>query len=138
MNPCPADLQRLRSLLREGTCCSVAMVRMALERRGEQNDQLLQAMSGLCGGVQGGLACGALTGAACMLNLLDPERANTVMVPELVEWFTETMDREHGGSNCRDIVHGDPLLKRSLCPGLVEAVYLKAKEILIAYGHDFD
>lgn len=138
MNPRPDDLERLRALLRGGTCCSVALVQMGLEHRGEENPQLLQAVSGLCGGVQGGLACGALTGAACMLNVVDPERANTVLVPELVEWFTETMTREHGGPDCSDIVHGDPLLKRSLCPGLVEAVYLKAREILAAYGHDFD
>ena len=138
MNPLPDDLERLRTLLREGTCCSVALVQMGLERRGERNDQLLQAVSGLCGGVQGGLACGALTGAACMLNVLAPGRANEALVPELVEWFTETMGREFGGSDCADIVHGDPLQKRTRCPGLVEEVYRQAWRILSDHGYDID
>mgnify|MGYP001070292605 CR=1 FL=1 len=138
MSTLPRDLERLRTLLRGGTCCSVALVQMGLEHRGEENPLLLQAVSGLCGGVQGGLACGALTGAACMLNVLDPERANAVMVPELTEWFTDTMGRAFGGPNCDDIVHGDPLQKRTRCPGLVEETYLKAREILQAHGYDFD
>ena len=132
------DLERLRTLLREGKCCSVALVQMALEIRGENNDQLLQAMSALCGGVQGGLVCGALTGAACMMNVLDPQHANAAMVPELVEWFTETMGTEFGGTDCQDIVGGDPLNKKVRCPGLVEATYLQAKEIMTAYGYEFD
>jgi hypothetical protein len=132
------DLERLRSLLREGKCCSVALVQLGLEIRGEKNEQLLQAMSALCSGIQGGLACGALTGAACMMNVLAPEHANAAMVPELVAWFTGAMDREHGGSDCADIVHGDPMQKRMLCPGLVEATYLQAKEIMTAYGFEFD
>lgn len=138
MNETPPDLERLRTLLQQGVCCSVAMVQLALERRGEANPQLLQAVSGLCGGVQGGLMCGALTGAACMMNVLDPFRANAFMVPELTEWFAETMDREYGGTSCSDIVHGDPLLKRSRCPALVEEVYLQAKEIMTAAGYAFD
>jgi hypothetical protein len=132
------DLERLRTLLREGKCCSVALVQMALEIRGESNDQLLHAMSALCGGIKGGLACGALTGAACMINVLDPEHANEAMVPELTEWFTETIGSEYGGTDCMDIVHDDPLQKRAICPGLVEATYLQAREIMTAYGHDFD
>lgn len=134
----PNDLERLRTLLREGTCCSVALVQMGLELRDERNDQLLQAVSGLCGGIQGGRICGALTGAACMMNVLAPGRANEAMVPELTEWFTETMGHAHGGPDCDDIVHGDPLLKRSRCPGLVEEVYLQAKDIMVANGYAFD
>lgn len=134
----PNDLERLRTLLREGRCCAVALVQVGLELRGERNDQLLHAVSGLCGGVQGGLVCGALTGAACMLNVLDPQRANESMVPELTEWFTEAMGAQHGGTNCLDIVGGDPLRKRTLCPGLVEATYLQARKILEEHGYEFD
>ena len=132
------DLERLRTLLREGKCCAVALVQMALELRGETNEQLLQAMGALCGGLQSGRACGALTGAACMMAVLDPGRANLAAVPELVEWFTETVGREHGGTDCSDIVHGDPLLKRTRCPGLVEEVYLQARAIMAAHGYAFD
>ena len=132
------DVERLRALLSGGACCAVALVRMGLEARGERNDRLLQAVSGLCGGVQGGLACGALTGAACMMNVLEPERANAHMVPELAAWFSETMGADYGGVNCRDITGGDPLDKKMRCPALVEATYVQAKEIMKAYGCEFD
>jgi hypothetical protein len=67
------DVQRLSQLLRQGGCCAVALVQMGLEWRCESDPLLLQAAAGLCGGVQGGLLCGALTGAACMLNLVAPD-----------------------------------------------------------------
>lgn len=132
------DLERLRTLLRGGTCCSAALVQMALEARGERNEQLLQAATALCGGIQSGLVCGALTGAACMLNVLAPEIANTHLVPELAAWFEETVGADYGGVNCRDIAGGDPLARQARCPALVEATYLKAKEILIASGYELD
>ena len=138
MNAMPNDLERLRTLLREGKCCAVALVQMGLETRGEQNDQLLQAMGALCGGIQGGLACGALTGAACMMNVLAPDSASSGRVQELTEWFTAAMGAEHGGTDCEDIVHGDPLIKRVRCPSLVEATYLQAKEIMKNHGYEFD
>ena len=132
------DLERLRTLLRGGTCCSAALVQMGLEARGERNDQLLQAASALCGGVQSGLVCGALTGAACMLNLLAPEAANAHLVPELAEWFAETVGADFGGVNCRDITGGDPLARQTRCPALVEATYVRAKEIHKACGYELD
>lgn len=134
----PDDLERLRALLRGGTCCSAALVQMGLEARGERNDQLLQAASGLCGGVQSGLVCGALTGAACMLNLLAPEAANARLVPELAAWFAETVGADYGSVNCRDITGGDPLARQMRCPALVEATYARAKELLKTYGYEFD
>ena len=73
-----------------------------------------------------------------MMNVLAPGRANEQMVPELTEWFTEAMGREYGGPDCTDIVHGDPLQKRSLCPGLVEAVYLQARHIMAEHGYEFE
>jgi hypothetical protein len=133
----PNDLERLRTLLREGRCCSVALVQTGLELRGETNDQLLQAMGALCGGIQGGLACGALTGAACMMNVLDPGSSSNGAVQELAEWFAATQGARYGGADCDDIVQGDPLNKRMRCPGLVEETYLQAREILKAYGYEF-
>lgn len=133
----PKDLERLRTLLCEGKCCAVALVQVGLELRGERNEQLLQAVSGLCGGVQGGLTCGALTGAACMMNVLDPQNANAVMVPELTAWFTVTVGEDYGGTDCQDIVGGDLLRKRTLCPGLVETTYLRARKILEEHGYEF-
>jgi len=132
------DLERLRTLLREGSCCSVALVQLGLELRGERNDQLLQAMGALCGGIQGGLACGALTGAACMMNVLAPDSARDGLVRELTEWFAATMHERHGGADCSAIVDGNPVLKAMRCPGLVEETYLQARSLLEANGYEFD
>ncbi len=133
-----SDLERLRTLLHEGKCCAVALVQVGLEHRGEQNEQLLQAVSGLCGGVQDGLLCGALSGAACLMNVLAPKNANAEMVPELVEWFTATVGADYGGTDCQDIAGGDPRNKAMRCPALVETTYQKAKEIMKANGYEFD
>jgi hypothetical protein len=130
------DVERLKQLLREGRCCAVALVQLALEDRGEANPALLQAVSGLCGGVQSGMVCGALTGAACMLNLAAPDRANEQMVPELAEWFQATMGERFGGCDCADITAGEPLNKAARCPAVIEATYLQAQEILERYRPD--
>ena len=134
----PDDIRRLRQMLKEGHCCAAALVRMALERQGEENPRLLQAMRGLCGGVQDGLLCGALTGAACMLSLADPERAGAEMVPELAGWFQAEMGAAYGGSDCAAITGGDPAVKAARCPALVEATYVQAKKILNSHGHGWE
>lgn len=128
------DTKRLRQLCNEGRCCAVALVQLGLELRHEENERLLQAASALCGGVQSKLLCGALTGAACMMNVLDPVRANAFAVPELVRWFAATFGEEYGGLNCSDILEGDASNKTDRCPALIEATYLKAKEILKKHG----
>lgn len=132
------DTKRLRRLLNEGRCCAVALVKLGLELRHEENEQLLQAASALCGGVRSKLLCGALTGAACMINVLDPNRANAYAVPELVQWFIKTYGEEYGGVNCSDILEGDAGNKTDRCPALIEATYLKAKEILRKHGCALD
>ncbi len=128
------DVKRLRQLLDEGRCCAVALVQLSLELRNEENERLLQATSALCGGVQSKLLCGALTGAACMMNVLDPKNANAFMVPELVQWFAKTFGEEYGGMDCADILEGDAGNKKERCLALIEATYLKAKEIMEKHG----
>ncbi len=134
----PRDVLRLRQILAEGRCCSVALVQLGLERLGQRNDQLLQAVSALCLGVRGGKLCGALTGAACMLNLFDPANANSHLVPELTEWFEATMKADYGGADCQTILAGDPANKVARCPGIVIATWLEAKQLLKQSGHDLD
>lgn len=129
------DVQRLHQHLRAGQCCAEALVRMGLEWTGGENPQLLQAVRGLCGGVQDGMLCGALTGAACMLSLADPRLAGEVLVPELSQWFRAAMEAQYGGSDCADILGDDPGARAGRCPAVVEATYLQAKAILRNYGH---
>lgn len=132
------DVKRLNELLRAGKCCAVALVQLGLESRGQTNEQLLHAMSGLCGGVQSGILCGALTGAACLMNVLDPDHANHLMVPELVTWFLSMTREEYGGATCADILNGDIRNKPLRCPALVVATYVEAKDIMVQFGHEFE
>jgi hypothetical protein len=127
------DIAVLRDRLRQGQCCAVALVATALDRTGTRNESLLQAVSGLCSGVHAGLMCGALTGAACMLNVLDPN-ANVRMVPELAEWFLATIGGEYGGIACDDILSDAAPDDRSRCPAVVEATYGQAMALLERYG----
>ena len=110
------------------------MVQLALEATGSENPQLLQAVSGLCGGVKGGLVCGALTGAACMLNVMAPGRANDQMVPELTAWFVEAMGEAYGGADCATILDSEPLNRATRCPALMEATFLRAQALLEEHG----
>lgn len=132
------DVKRLYQILLEGKCCASAIVQLGLELKGEKNEQLVQAVSGLCFGIHGGSVCGALTGAACLLNIFDPGKANREMVPELVEWFKDAYGEKYGGINCSDIVGDAPVNRTVRCPSLIETAYLQAKTILESYGHDLD
>lgn len=127
-----ADIERLHELRAQGYCCAQVMICLGLEAQGKEDPDFVQAVAGLCGGVQAGLTCGALTGAACMLCMFDAKNGRTYMVPELVEWFQET----YGCTACNDILRNDRTNIPMLCPGLMEATYQKAKEILEEYGFE--
>ena len=62
----------------QGYCCSQIMVQMGLDAKQEENPELLDAVSGLCGGLHSGLFCGILTGAACLLSLFDRKKPHRI------------------------------------------------------------
>lgn len=110
---------------------------MGLALRGEKNDQLAEAASGLCNGMYSGLVCGCLTGASIMLTLFGG-RQSPPMVRELVEWFEFTFREKYGGIDCMDITGEDPYNRATRCPVLIEATYAQAKSILTEYGYDVE
>ncbi|MDR1136855.1 MAG: C-GCAxxG-C-C family protein [Synergistaceae bacterium] len=129
------DLALLRELEIEGLCCASILVRLGLFLRGEENEQFVSSVSGLCGGAHSGLLCGALTGAACMVSMFgDSPSDSAVMARELSEWFEAEYGEKYGGIDCRDITGEDPQLKCERCPRLIESVYFQAKTILEEYG----
>lgn len=130
------DILLLNQMLHQGKCCSQALVAMGLKLKGEENPQLERTAAALCLGVRCGLTCGALTGAAMMLQLFDPETAATEMIPELAEWFKETYGEAYGGVNCDDILERNLANKAMRCPAVVESTYVKAREILEDFGFD--
>lgn len=128
------DIKVLNQRIKDGSCCASALVEMGLFWNDEENPQMVKAVSGLCGGVRSRMLCGALTGAACMLNIVDPDRANSEMVPELTAWFREKYGTEFGGTDCGQIIgaNGEHCYR---CPRIIEESYVKAKEILVDFGH---
>ncbi len=127
------DLKRFHQLKNEGKCCASILVQLGLDLKEEENDQLVQAVSGLCLGMKSGLVCGALTGGACMLTLFDEN--SDEMVQELAEWFRAVYGEKYGGIDCTDITLDDPHRRQMECPDLIQATYLQAKRILSDYGY---
>jgi len=128
------EMERLRELQASGHCCAQVMVAMGLYLRGETNEQLVQAVGGLCGGMGKGLCCGALTGAACALSLFDAALAKEAMLPALVEWFEDEHATVYGSVNCDDILERDRANRFTRCPQLIENTYFAMKDILLSFG----
>ncbi|WP_434310536.1 DVU_1555 family C-GCAxxG-C-C protein [Hominifimenecus sp. rT4P-3] len=132
------DVQRVYELRAEGKCCTQVLVCMGLALKGENNDEMVRAVSGLCGGMRSGLVCGALTGAAMMLALFDEKVAAEEMIPELVQWFQDEYGEKYGSVDCNAILEGCPENKPMRCPKLIEATYLEARQILEEFGYDIE
>lgn len=141
MNEYDLDILRLHT---RGFCCAQIVLQMALEMQGVENPGLIRAMSGLCVGFsspQG--ACGALTGAACLVAYHagkgtaqeQPHDRLPLMLAELAEWFEEYAAQRFGGISCSAIVpDGKP--DASICGGLVSECFGKAMTILVENGFD--
>ena len=141
MNEYDLDILRLHT---QGFCCAQIIVQMALEMQGVENPGLVRAMSGLCVGFsspQG--ACGALTGAACLIAYYagkgsaaeEADDRLPLMLSELAEWFEEYATARFGGISCSAIVpDGRP--DASVCGGLVSECYGKVLTILVENSID--
>jgi hypothetical protein len=119
----------IEALNADGYCCTQILIQLALDRRGSDNKELMDAASALCIGLKTGNNCGALTGAAMVLGMAD-SRLATVTVLELVNWFKSV----YGDVDCFQIAgeHGE--MRYEKCLDIVQACYQKAKEILNEYG----
>jgi hypothetical protein len=133
MNNTNKEIARLSA---QGYCCSQIMLIMGLDAMEDENPQLVDAVSGLCRGLQSGLACGTLSGAACLLALFDKAAANTDMIPRLVEWFKERYTGAYGGITCDEIVCGDPMNKCERCPKIMAETYEQCRELLHEHGYE--
>lgn len=137
------DLDILK-LARQGYCCSQIVLQLALDLQGVENPGLIRAMSGLCHGFSADrAACGALTGAACLIAYhcgkgTPEEEAHDrlpLMLSELAAWFTEFGTSRFGGIACSDIVTGGQP-DTSVCGGLVAECFGRAMAILTENGFD--
>jgi hypothetical protein len=127
--------QEIRRLSREGLCCSQILIQIGLDAKQDENPELLDAVAGLCGGMHFGLCCGTLTGAACLLSMLDKANARMHMIPRLVDWFETTYTERYGGIDCECILADSPMAKLERCPKIIEDTIEKCRELLAEFGH---
>ena len=132
MNDTATEVLRLS---KEGFCCSQIMIQIGLAAKHDENPELLDAVAGLCKGMHFGLCCGTLTGAACLLSMLDKKNATLHMIPKLVDWFETTYTALYGGIDCECILDADPMAKLERCPRIMEETIEKCRELLAEFGH---
>lgn len=143
------ESHRAAELMDRNLGCSQALMLMALEAGEKRNPELasalLDTMSGLSLGMGQGFNCGALSGGCCVLaycagcgRRVNGEESDALftMLDAFGSWFTATMTREYGGIDCSEIVEFDDELKRSRCPDIIAASWMKIRETLAEHGLD--
>lgn len=114
---------RVAELGLQGRCCAQVMVRLALEEREEENEQMADAVGALCFGLFSGIGCGALAAGALVIWILAGGPVDGSVVEELVDWFRDRW----GATDCDVILGGDPSARLSTCPGIVTETYEQAR-----------
>lgn len=109
-----------------GYCCSQMVMKLGLDMMDMENEQLIDAMAGLCDGVKCGSICGVASAASCLMYLADAKEAEMGLVQEYMDWFEECF----GSLQCSELVGDDPMAKLEKCPMLVEATMTKLEELL--------
>jgi len=131
--------ERMITLVSQGFMCAQIPLILTLEAEGEENSELVRALTGLNLGFNDTSGpCGALLGGCSMisyfagkgdeLELEDP--AFKRMISEYTSWFRE----QYGSQICTELIEGDMKNTLERCPALVEASYIKAREILESNG----
>jgi C_GCAxxG_C_C family probable redox protein len=140
-----AIMERMVELAENNYNCSQIIMKLALEREGKENSDIIRAMYGLgdgCGFFNE--TCGLLTGSACLLSWYagkgseDEEESEKLlpMLQDLGDWFEEEIKGKFRSTRCKDIVGdivGTPEGKQ-ICGCLLLETYAKVNEILESYG----
>jgi hypothetical protein len=121
---------RMNELALRGFCCTQALVQVALDELGVENEQMVDAVAALCVGMFSGADCGALAGGALAMALRGSPPFDGALVAELVDWFRG----EYGALACCEILSDDPLDRYTKCPPLMVRTYETAMRILADRG----
>ena len=130
---------RMLKLSAQGFQCAQILMILALESDGKEDADLVRAAGGLNMGFSDTSGpCGALTGGCCFISyftgkgdaeeLGDPRLRD--MLSEYAGWFRDEYGTAGGACICREILQGNPENIAGRCPGIVQASYMKALEIL--------
>ncbi len=109
-----------------GYCCSQIVMELGLDMMDMKNDQLVEAMAGLCDGVKCGSICGVASAAICLMYVADGKAAERGLVQEYLDWFEESF----GALECSMLVGDDPMAKLEKCPMFIESTMYKLEELL--------
>ena len=120
---------RVRRARPAGPCCTQIMAQLALERRREQNRQMVDAVGALCNGLFSGLGCGALAGGAVAMWLLAGSPVDGALVEELVDWLLRTGTARRPATASWAAIPGRRLTQ---CPLIVAETYDEAVTLLAA------
>ena len=117
--------EELFELKLQGYCCSQMVMEMGLRALGKQNEDLIEAISALCGDVDCEKPCGVLTAAQCLLHLADP-KTGPENAADLEDWFEDAF----GDKICSNLMEGQPINKVEKCPVITEETIKYVFEIL--------
>ncbi len=113
-----------------GFCCSQAVLAVGMKRLGLEDENLLRAASGFCGGGCAGV-CGALEGGCALIGLYlgngRPKEMRSGDLHGCVDELTETFRAYWKEVTCEGLIHDDDALRAARCPafmaGTVEMVW---------------
>ena len=122
---------------RQGYCCAQILAMAVLDAADREDNGLVSALAGLCGGVawSGEGTCACLTGGACVLSYFtgkspeqdeDPQNAKECLW-DYLDWFSEKME---GKLTCLDILNREMGNRLETCPDIILESYEKIMEIL--------
>lgn len=138
-------VDRMIELADKDYICSQIVVKLAFEKEGIENPEIIRTLSGLgdgCGFFNE--TCGVLTGSVCLLSWhagkgSDDEEESEKLLPmlqELGDWFQGEIEGKFKSTRCKDIVGdkaGTPEGKK-ICARLLIKTHARTSKILKSYG----
>lgn len=118
--------EKIFTLKMNGYCCSQIIMQIGLEMLGKENEDLVEAMAGLCDGAKCGKICGVVSASICLLYLADSKEAEKWTVAEYTDWFEDSF----GALDCDELLGDDPMAKLEKCPVFLQNSLLKLSELI--------
>jgi len=133
------DFDRMLELSKQGFQCAQILILLALESEGKENNDLVRAIGGLNLGLSDTNGpCGALTGGCCYISYFagkgDANELEDPAYKKMLSGYAAWFRAEYGDQICSRILDGDMKNMPARCPGIIQASYVKATEILKENG----
>lgn len=131
-------LNDIMDLFSDGHYCAQILAILVLEELGKDSQDLVQAMSGMTGGMGfSGEACGILTGGSAILGYVYGSADGSPAHPRLqpivnsyVEWFRAHIAATYGGTACGEILADEPENQWLRCGQLLAEAFEALMDII--------